>query len=257
MQPRPSEEIPPPEVVRFCESLIDPMAEVLSDRLLAVYLYGSAATGDFQPASSDIDLLILVDGRIDDSIKSELIRLLWDRAADVPGKGMETWVLTSEVASAAGRLRDYELMVSTHPQEPLTLDGANHPGEAPIVDLALVRDTGIAFHGQPPPDLIVDIPREVVIREMVRKHREESSEASEAYLVLNVTRSVAFAETGIHMSKLEGARWYQGQADPSPVVERAVKAATGLAPEGPLTPGGKRFMEEMYRRLEAEARPTS
>src|SRR3990172_2250808 len=46
-----------PDINRLLESLLSRMRHIFRERLVGLYLYGSLTTGDFDPESSDIDLL--------------------------------------------------------------------------------------------------------------------------------------------------------------------------------------------------------
>ena len=46
-----------PEINRLLDSLLSRMRYILREKLVGLYLYGSLATGDFEPGVSDIDLL--------------------------------------------------------------------------------------------------------------------------------------------------------------------------------------------------------
>jgi predicted nucleotidyltransferase len=45
------------DVNRLLESLLSRMRHIFREKLVGLYLYGSLTTGDFDPESSDIDLL--------------------------------------------------------------------------------------------------------------------------------------------------------------------------------------------------------
>jgi predicted nucleotidyltransferase len=53
-----------PEVDRAVERLLDGVGQALGDELAGVYLGGSLALGDFDPASSDVDVLVATAGRL-------------------------------------------------------------------------------------------------------------------------------------------------------------------------------------------------
>jgi predicted nucleotidyltransferase len=50
----------PPEVTELAEQLLAAQRQVLGDRLLGLYLFGSATTGSFQAGISDIDTLAVL-----------------------------------------------------------------------------------------------------------------------------------------------------------------------------------------------------
>jgi len=44
--------------IKLLESFVERNKEILEDSLVGIYLHGSAAMGCFNPAKSDIDLLV-------------------------------------------------------------------------------------------------------------------------------------------------------------------------------------------------------
>ena len=45
------------------EALLDGVKETLGEQMVGLYLYGSLASGDFDPQTSDIDFLVVTRGR--------------------------------------------------------------------------------------------------------------------------------------------------------------------------------------------------
>jgi predicted nucleotidyltransferase len=54
----------PPEVAAALGELKAALADIYGERLRGVYLYGSYARGDFDPESSDIDVLVVLAGEV-------------------------------------------------------------------------------------------------------------------------------------------------------------------------------------------------
>ena len=52
----------------------DVLAELLAERLLAVHALGGLALGDYRPASSDLDVYVIVRDRLDDGVKRAIAR---------------------------------------------------------------------------------------------------------------------------------------------------------------------------------------
>ena len=48
---------------------VEQSKEILKDNLVGIYLHGSAVMGCYNPAKSDIDLIIVVKDSIEDSVK--------------------------------------------------------------------------------------------------------------------------------------------------------------------------------------------
>ncbi|HTP07525.1 MAG TPA: nucleotidyltransferase domain-containing protein, partial [Anaerolineae bacterium] len=50
-----------PEVNAALRALLESAQAMLSDHFIGLYLYGSLASGDFNPRTSDIDFVIVTD----------------------------------------------------------------------------------------------------------------------------------------------------------------------------------------------------
>ena len=51
----------PPEVTPLLDELVSGITDALGDNLVGVYLRGSLALGGFDPATSDVDVLVVTE----------------------------------------------------------------------------------------------------------------------------------------------------------------------------------------------------
>lgn len=63
-----SEPTPYPDVNLTLRRLLDNAQTLLGDHFIGLYLYGSLASGDFNPYSSDIDFVVVTRGRLPDDL---------------------------------------------------------------------------------------------------------------------------------------------------------------------------------------------
>ena len=68
---------------------VEQSKEILKDNLVRVYLHGSAVMGCYNPAKSDIDLIIVVKDSIDDSVKRAFMDMVVELNSKGPAKGIE------------------------------------------------------------------------------------------------------------------------------------------------------------------------
>ena len=61
-------------------------AEILGENLVGVYLHGSAAMGCYNPAKSDLDLIVVTEGSPDDSCKRKYMEMVTEIHALLSGK---------------------------------------------------------------------------------------------------------------------------------------------------------------------------
>lgn len=227
------------------------LSDFLKEDLVGVYLHGSAVLGGFRPEASDIDLVIVVETTLSLTVKSGLTRLLWRASGQLPGRGLECWVVTRTTVASGGADTAFELLISTHPREPRTVDGADHPAEGLLVDLSIVRNASYRVKGPPAKELIEHIPREKVYQEMAVILDEALKDAPESFGVLVAARSLRFLETGDHVSKIEAGEWAVEQGQTPDLIRHALEVQQGLALDRPITRAGRRYVEEVIQRLEA------
>ncbi len=77
-------ETPRADIKSLLESLLSRMRHILQEKLVGLYLYGSLTTGDFDPESSDIDLLAATSSDVSDMEFDALRAMHVDFARDNP-----------------------------------------------------------------------------------------------------------------------------------------------------------------------------
>jgi Domain of unknown function (DUF4111)/Nucleotidyltransferase domain len=189
--------------------LADGQRRVLGTDLVGSYLFGSAATGAFEPGVSDLDTVAVLRS---DPTESQLagIRVLhasivrempeWDGRVEVVY--LSTHALTNFMTtSPAARIS---------PGEPF------HPIEVDhrwLIDWYQLRTVGIALHG-PPVAQVAPLITQGEYVEGVRQHLLDAvwldasvSPGDRSYAILSMCRGLRTCRTGEHVSKREGARW--------------------------------------------------
>jgi predicted nucleotidyltransferase len=203
------------DINRLLESLLYHVRHIFQERLVGLYLYGSLTTGDFDPISSDIDLLAVTSSQITasefDALRSmhrELTRdnLEWEDRIDV-------------VYLPVTALREFRSekspIVIISPGEPFHV----REGETLrdwLQNWYVVRESGLALFGLPPKAIIPPITREEFV-EAVRRYAAEVSERvrhemdrkNQAYTILTMCRALHVHRTGKQASKREAALWAQ------------------------------------------------
>jgi hypothetical protein len=135
-----------PEVNSLVAEIADRAQLELGDNLLALYLYGSATTGGFNPDLSDVDLLAVTKVDIDQATAAALERMHDDLAASHP-----TWHDRIEVqyvsAAALADFRRRESWIGAiSPGEPFHLKEAGGDWVQNWFD---VQQNGVALLGPP------------------------------------------------------------------------------------------------------------
>lgn len=158
-------ELPPQPVLAYVSSLAGGLRSALNGEVLAAYLHGSAVLGGWQAAISDVDILIIVRGRLAPELATALSAAVLTTVPACPGTGLELsavaqadaydprppWQFITHVTSAKNR----------PPQEIL---GEDHPGDPDLLlHYAVCRQAGWPFLGPPATELIGTIARAHVL----------------------------------------------------------------------------------------------
>ncbi len=201
------------DVNALIERLMTGLRDILGDKLVGLYLFGSLTTGAFEEGISDVDLVAALAADLDDDEFSRLERLHAAMVRDNP-----SWQERIEIAYIAiGKLRRItaadEIAVIS-PGEPFHRTQASPRW---LFDLDSLRKRGLALVGPPPPALIAPIPRDDLARALQDLMREwrawitqtEVNEGlgSQGYMVITMCRCLYTFRTGEFASKRQAVAW--------------------------------------------------
>jgi hypothetical protein len=187
----------------------DGIIDALHGSLVGLYVYGSSATGDFEPDVSDVDL-IAVQNETPDEPLVERLREMHERLARAnPEWGDRIEVdYVSQEGLAHCRTRPTTI-ARIGPGEPLHLLVA---GRDFLLDWYPARQEGIPLVGPPIGSLIPPIPEEEYLHEvraylggLLDRFTGDSSPGSQAYAILTMCRGVCALTTGRRLSKRQAA----------------------------------------------------
>ena len=150
--PSPTGLTPFEDVNAVLHELLWRVRAILGDQFVGMYLYGSLSLGDFDPASSDVDFLVVTA----DELPQELLERLRQMHAEIAGSGLP-------YASRASKDRTFPARLATLRPEQRSSPhvGADWPfgvgehGSNWILERAIVREHGVALSG-PPPQTLTD-----------------------------------------------------------------------------------------------------
>jgi hypothetical protein len=238
------------DVAAVLDDLQTGIETVLGDDLVGLYLFGSLVSGDFTPATSDIDLLaaarrLMTEGDIDRlrAMHRAIVdrHPAWDDRIEVAYQslhGLRTWPT------------ERSPMGIISPGEPIHLIEA---GADWRINWFFVLDHGVTLVGPPPETIIPPIPREVYVeaaRELGLSWRERihtvTDQRGESYAILTTCRALYTHHTGEHVSKQKAAAWV---ADRHPewinLIDMALERRVSPEDNGPVDtlPDTVRFIE--------------
>lgn len=191
--------------------LLTGMQAILGTKLVALYLYGSLVTGDFDHEVSDIDLLAATAADIDDNEFVALQTMHHDFATR-----HREWDDRIEVAYlSVAALKTFRTQVSKiaviSPGEPFHFKEA---GKDWLMNWYVVREKGVVLFGPPTYELIEPITKDEFLQ-AVREHAQAWREwvqyararKAQAYAILTVCRAFYTLRNGESVSKKRAAIW--------------------------------------------------
>jgi hypothetical protein len=201
---------------------------VLGEGLVGVYAGGSLALGAYEQGRSDLDVAVVVEGRLERQTKEELVAALRHESLPCPARGLELVVYAREAVASGGVEADFELNLNTGRAMPFRADFELDPAIGShwfAIDRAILRDHAIALVGPPATDVFAEIPRALllpVVAESLRWHEGGDARGDDA--VLNACRALRYAIADEWSSKPAAGRWAL-ERDFDPETVRAALAA--------------------------------
>ena len=207
------------ETNSLINSFVEQTKDILKDNLVGVYLHGSLAMGCFNPQKSDIDLVIVVNEPLTDSIKKEYLEMVVEHNARGPAKGIEMSVVLRNVCKPFVYPTPYELHFSAghldwykeNPDEYIReLKGTDKDLAA---HFTIISKRGKCLYGLPINDVFGEVPASDYMDSIWYdvEHAKKEIKYFPMYLTLNLARVLAYKEEGLILSKKEGAEWAIGK----------------------------------------------
>ena len=233
---------------------------ILRDNLTGIYLHGSAVMGCFNPEKSDIDLIVVVDRPLPDSVKREYMDMVIRCNAMGPAKGIEMSVVLREVCKPFVYPTPFELHFSTghlawyrtDPDEYIRkMNGSDKDLAA---HFTIICNRGRCLYGAPIKDVFAEVPGCDYMDSIWNDIAEapENIAKDTMYLTLNLARVLAYKEEGLVLSKREGGEWALRNlpAECRPAITDALRAYAGNAETAFDKALAKRYAEYALKRME-------
>lgn len=193
---------------------------VLGNDLAGVYLHGSAAMGCFNPAKSDLDLIVVIDRAMDDMARlayMDTVTRLHNtlRREGAAHSGIEMSVVLRGVCDPFVYPTPFELHFSAAHLSRYLKDPEAYIREMRGKDrdlaahFTVIRERGVCLYGLPVEEVFGEVPRadylDSILRDVASAPEEIS--ADPVYYILNLARVLAFVREGLVLSKKEGGEW--------------------------------------------------
>jgi predicted nucleotidyltransferase len=219
----------------FAESIAEAIGAVFGADLVGVYLHGSAALRCFNPARSDLDLIVVTRGRVNEARKRSLARLLLDRSGRpyplevsvITESSLRPWrhPLPFEFHFSEGWRVRMEEALARRPFE--LVYSRTNPDLA--AELAALRQRGRCLRGAPIAEVFPEVPARDVLDSISRDLRWAAANGRDVYGVLNACRALAYLADKRFLSKAEAARSAADELSPADrdLVARALAVYEG------------------------------
>ena len=200
---------------RVIKSFVEKSKEILQDNLVGVYLHGSAVMGCYNPAKSDIDLIVVVKDSIEDKVKKSFMDMVVELNEKGPAKGIEMSIVKQGVCKPFAYPTPFELHFSIahlgwYGKDP---DDYISKMKGEDKDLAahftIINYRGKCLYGASITDIFADVPVQDYIDSIWNDIAEAEEEITDnpMYIILNLARVLAYVKDGLVLSKKEGGEW--------------------------------------------------
>ena len=208
----------------YLQQLLRRVRGVAGDRLLGVWLMGSAALDDFDQVRSDLDVQAVSTSPLTLAERGSLAAALEHEALPCPARGLEFVLYARDDLTAAdGPAYGLNLNTGARMEHQLSFDAAADPRFWFVIDLSIARQHALTLAGPAPADAFPPLPDALVraaLGDALEWFAQEGGSVGQT--VLSAARTWAWATDGHWLSKADSARWARGRlADPGPV-DRAI-----------------------------------
>ena len=203
------------EIDELIDSFVERSKDILKENLVGVYLHGSLAMGCFNPQRSDIDLIIVVNEPLTDSVKKEYMEMVVEHNARSTKKGIEMSVVLRKVCKPFVYPTPYELHFSAghldwykeNPDE--YIREMNGTDKDLAAHFTIINSRGKCLYGLPIKEVFAEVPSGDYMDSIWYdvQHAKKEIKYFPKYLILNLARVLAYKEEKLVLSKKEGGEW--------------------------------------------------
>ncbi|MFD1776220.1 aminoglycoside adenylyltransferase domain-containing protein [Paenibacillus rhizophilus] len=196
------------------DQLVQLFKEEMTDNLAGIYLHGSLAMGCFNPAESDIDLLVVAYEKLSVETNKRIAKRLLALHDELPNRrGIELSIILESCLTDFVYPTPFEFHYSDYHREKYRTDENYICGGFEDADLAahftVTYHRGVALYGKPVREAFAPVGRQYYLDSILSdiEGAPHNIVHSPVYYTLNLCRVLFFLQEGIVASKKEGGEW--------------------------------------------------
>lgn len=251
-------------------AFVEQSCHILGDNLTGIYLHGSAVMGCFNPAESDIDLILVVKDEVPDTTKRQFMDMVVELNSRAPKKGLELSIVKEEVCKPFVYPTPFELHFSVAHLNWYRANPEDYVAKMKGTDkdlaahFTIIYHRGKALHGKAIREVFAEVSRDAYMDSIwcdIEGAVEDILD-SPMYIILNLCRVLGYKEEGLILSKKEGGEWMLRQlnekghgtlvGDFSGLIAAALREYAAGEKMELQEDLGRRFAEYMLERIKGE-----
>lgn len=208
------EPTPYPEVNELLADLLARLNDELGNQVVGVYLFGSLATGEFEPEASDIDIIVLTSSALTAEQLERLRNVHLEIARLHPRWDNRIEAIYAIASAAAGYTQEHDLAVIS-PGEPFQVKRSEGDW---LINRYVAREYGKPLTGPPLSTLLPPVPDSILqanIRRNAAEWREWITKTEliyqrryQGHMIVTMCRELfRFRHHGQIASKRQAVRW--------------------------------------------------
>lgn len=196
-------------------AFVEQSCHILGDNLTGIYLHGSAVMGCFNPAESDIDLILVVKDEVPDTTKRQFMDMVVELNSRAPKKGLELSIVKEEVCKPFVYPTPFELHFSVAHLNWYRANPEDYVAKMKGTDKDLAAHFTIIYHrgkvlyGKAIREVFAEVNRDAYMDSIwcdIEGAVEDVLD-NPMYIILNLCRVLGYKEEGLILSKKEGGEW--------------------------------------------------
>ena len=232
---------PYPDANAVLDLLLSGSREIFGARLIGMYLYGSLVTGEFDPATSDVDFVVVTDAPLDAGVFAQVDALHRRIAASglKLARKLEGAYTSPQVLRRFDPTDPPSFYYNEDHEDKLSV---SQLGGDWIIQRHVLREYGVVVSGPPLKPLIDPVSPDAIrasVRELLNgwwaSMLDDATflqpDAYQVFAITTMCRALYTLEQGTIASKPEAARWALAHVDPMwrPLIAAALDWRPGIS----------------------------